>query len=438
MTRPMEDELRRHLAEWADLDIPPLPDVAEIASDYRSRAARRRAVAAAVAALVVAIAGTVAVVVSLDDRGDPRPVGPVTPTPTTKKTQSPDTWVDTPVTAATEAQRMEVTDPLQDDRDAWFEVVVDHLDPGGRMLEKGDSARLGLEFGLPAAGSDLATGTPETSGYSTDGRIGLLASGSGLDPLDGCRYLAAGPPASNGTESCNDERLSGPHGERAVVARYERRCGAYEGGGPAPAVCGDYRVSVGVERQDGRIGFVRIEGRGTPDYNPFTPAALAAAAADPRVTLPDAAFTMPTNRAVTSVTMDHLPGFRPQRLGAQLEGYPGNSFAAGRRGPLSFYVDVRLAGDPPRCGRSYLLECVERRVYGATDPTTVLVGAWDDEDWASCCPRSSRAGMRAFAYVGPRHTVTVTEMMIVKEGEPPIGDDLDRVLIDLALDPRLQ
>ena len=25
MTRPMEDELRRHLAEWADVDVPPLP-----------------------------------------------------------------------------------------------------------------------------------------------------------------------------------------------------------------------------------------------------------------------------------------------------------------------------------------------------------------------------------------------------------------------------
>jgi hypothetical protein len=85
-----------------------------------------------------------------------------------------------------------------------------------------------------------------------------------------------------------------------------------------------------------------------------------------------------------------------------------------------------------------VIECVERRVFGADDPTTVFVGAWDEEDWASCCPRNSRADDRTFVYVGPRHTVVVMELLVVEADEDPISADLDQRLIDLALDPRLQ
>ena len=77
-------------------------------------------------------------------------------------------------------------------------------------------------------------------------------------------------------------------------------------------------------------------------------------------------------------------------------------------------------------------------MYGADDPTTVFVGSWDDPDWADCCPRNSRATSRVFVYVGPRHTVVVSESLVVKEHEEAVGDDLDQRLIDLALDPRLQ
>jgi hypothetical protein len=77
-------------------------------------------------------------------------------------------------------------------------------------------------------------------------------------------------------------------------------------------------------------------------------------------------------------------------------------------------------------------------VYGVDDPTTVFVGAWDEEDWADCCPKNSRATSRVLVYVGPRHTVVVSEGLVVRADEEPVGADLDQRLIDLALDPRLQ
>jgi hypothetical protein len=90
------------------------------------------------------------------------------------------------------------------------------------------------------------------------------------------------------------------------------------------------------------------------------------------------------------------------------------------------------------CGRQWLVGCVERRVFGADDPTTVFVGEWEEADWADCCPKNSRAWRRAFVYVGPRHTVTVQESRVVAaDGQSP-GAELDQRLIDLALDPRLQ
>ena len=71
-------------------------------------------------------------------------------------------------------------------------------------------------------------------------------------------------------------------------------------------------------------------------------------------------------------------------------------------------------------------------------PDHVFVGAWDEDDWADCCPRNSRATSRTFVYVGPRHTVLVRESLIVRADEEPIGAELDQRVIDLLLDPRLQ
>jgi len=96
------------------------------------------------------------------------------------------------------------------------------------------------------------------------------------------------------------------------------------------------------------------------------------------------------------------------------------------------------AGGTPACGRSSLTDCVERRVYGADDPTAVFVGAWDVDYSDSCCPRNRRATSREFVYVGPRHTVVVRESLWVKGHEEPVSADLDRRVIDLALDLRLQ
>lgn len=90
------------------------------------------------------------------------------------------------------------------------------------------------------------------------------------------------------------------------------------------------------------------------------------------------------------------------------------------------------------CGRSWLVHCVERRVYGADDPTTVFVGAWDEHDWADCCPRNSRFFSRQFVYVGPRHTVVAWVTRIVRGHEDGIGAELDQRVIELLLDPRLQ
>jgi hypothetical protein len=118
--------------------------------------------------------------------------------------------------------------------------------------------------------------------------------------------------------------------------------------------------------------------------------------------------------------------------------HTGYAQAWGRLGRVGLSVTVRPAGGDPSCGRNYLLDCVERRVFGADDPTTVFVGAWDEEDWADCCPKNSRADSRQFVYVGPRHTVVVSESMVVKAGADPLSAELDRRLIDLALDPRLQ
>jgi hypothetical protein len=320
--------------------------------------------------------------------------------------------------------------------------VRKHLDPAGPRLRKFESSAFGVAFELPAAGTDYAADTASTSAYATFGHVRLIVDRGQLTPLDGCRYQLAGSAPSNGSESCTAERFEGPGGERARIARWVRRCGAYEGGGPAPATCGDYRVAVAVERRDGLIGYVLVEGRGTPDFNPFDRTSMTATAADPLIVLPEPAYQIPSNATVRSVVLDHLPAWRGDRqlspAVSSAADHPGLSGVGGRLGRIGVSVTVWPAGGSPTCARSWLLQCFERQVYGADDPTTVFVGAWDEDDWADCCPRRSRATSRDFVHVGPRHTVIVHESLVVRADEKPVSDDLDQRLIDLALDPRLQ
>jgi hypothetical protein len=395
---------------------------------------------AAAAAVLVVIAGIVTVARDTDTAPpvSPSPT-PDSPSPTPPKSQSPQTWSDTPVAVTDGEVGWNVPDPLKPARDGWFRVAAEHLDPKGD-LEPFQSDVYGLQFEWPAEGSDYKARTAAASAYPTSGRVGLMVDPGDPNLLDdGCGYVLAvheGYPDEQ--ESCSTKRFAGPGGERARVSSWERRCGAWEGGGPAPATCGDYEVAVAVERRDGLIGYVVVDGRGTPDFNPVTRDAMAAAAADPRLSLPERAFAVPSDQAVGSVVEDHFSGYRADPAPYPTE-HPGYAGTGGDLGHVGLSVTVRPAGGTPTCGRSsYLIECVERRVFGADDPTTVFVGAWDYTDLPSSYPKSSRSSSRTFVYVGPRHTVVVGVGMVVKADEESLGADLDERLIDLLLDPRLQ
>jgi len=419
------DEIVADVPVYGDLDR-------AIEQADRERRHRNGLVAglAAAAVVLVVIAGIVAVSRDTDTAPpiSPSPT-PVTPSPTPQKSQSPQTWADTAVAAA-DGYGWDVPDPLKAARDAWFPVVTEHLEPKGEHLGRLESGPGGVGFERPGEGSI----------YSTYGRMGLIVDRGDLNLLDdGCGYLLAehdGYPDE--LESCSTERFAGPRGERARISSWERRCGTWAGEPAAYVTCGDYAVGVAVERSDGLIGYVVVDGRGTPDFNPFSRAAMAAAAADARLTLPETAFAVPSDQAVVSVVADHLPRYQIYDEVPSSTDHPGNARTWGHLGRLGLSVQVWPAGGSPACGRSWLIECVERRVYGADDPTTVFVGAWDEKDWADCCPKNSRADSRVFVYVGPRHTVVVSESLVVKADEEPISADLDQRLIDLLLDPRLQ
>ena len=279
---------------------------------------------------------------------------PVSPSPTTTKSQSPQTWSDTPLAATHRGwPEWKTSDPLRRTREAWFAVAAEHLDPDGEHFDP-----FGDQMSSPWAG-DLFTWREEGTIYQTFGQLGVLAERGDLDPLDGCRYLMPGPKASNGTESCSADRFVGPHGERARITRYQRLCSTWDPGGegddarPGPgstyATCGDYRVAVALLRRDGRIGYVVVNGRGTADFNPFTRDAMAAAAADPRVTVTEAAFAVPSDPVVAAVLADHVPGSRPPRepYGERID-------------------DGKPAGDPAPCGAH------RRSAVGERDPVTQL------------------------------------------------------------------
>ena len=411
------------LVDYHDHIAPPKVPVADDVQRGRRRVRRNRTLATgAVAAGLAGVVLAASLVTGLD-RSLPEPADP-TPTPT----PSAQTWVDTAVDAK-DGYGWAVPDPLQAARKRWFGVAADHLDPTGEHFDSRGQVTSALveEFTWREPGSL----------YSVSGRLGLVLDRGALDPLDGCRYLLKGPRPSNGTESCTEARLEGPHGENGRIARWGRRCGAYEGPGPAPAICGDYRVVVALERRDGLIGYVEAEGRGTPDFVPFGPAAMAAAATDPRMGLPESAFGVLSDRALESIVVEHFPDYRPGPDPTVTEPL-GYARAWGHLGRRVLGVQVRSAGGAPTCGRRWLVECVQRRVFGSDDPTTVFVGAWDEADWADCCPRNSRATSREFVYVGPRHTVIVRESLVVGADEQAVDADLDQRVIDLLLDPRLQ
>jgi hypothetical protein len=421
------DELVAEVPVYGDL---------ERAIEQADRDRRRRngwfAGLAAAAAVVVVVVGVLAI--TRDANDSRRPDGPPPPadntTTETTRSQSRRTWIDTPVAATRRDADWHVPDPLKVARDAWFAVVAEHLDPQGGHLTAHESSAWGGWYEWPAQGSDFEADTAAESAYDTFIRVGLVPDNDDLNLLDdGCAYLRARHPEEQG--SCSTEPLAGRGGARARVSRWERRCGP-------PATCGDYVVAVAVDRRDGLIGFVQVDGRGTADFNPFTLDAMVATAADPGLSLPEKAFTLPSDPVVRSVVEDHLPGYENGDESNVAPHDPGYAQASGTLGRRRINVQVWPAGAAPTCGRRYLVECVERRVYGADDRTTVFVGTWDEENWATCCPKNSRADRRQFVYVGPRHTVVVSEFLIVRADEDPIGADLDQRLIDVVLDPRLQ
>jgi hypothetical protein len=363
------------------------------------------------------------------------PVGPSTPTPTptqTVKSQTPRTWDDTPIAATSDVKGWDVPDPLEGVRASWFSVVAEHLDPTRQDLQPMEGLFGASEFAWP---TDSGT-------FDISGRITLIVDRSDLNPFDdGCRYLRAQQSlryaqadAAADQVSCSAQRFTAPGGEPARIASWGSPCGTYE---PFSVACGTYVVGVAVERSNGQLGYVLVEGRGTPDANPFPRDAMAAAAADPGLTVPESALTVPGDGAVSSVVEDHFPRYRGEPSPGATE-HPGYAQMFGDLGRTGLAVQVWPAGRIPTCGRRWLVECVERRVYGANDRTTVFVGAWDQVDWADCCPRNSRAFARQFVYVGPLNTVSVKLTRIVPEDEDGIGAALDKRVIDLLLDPRLQ
>jgi hypothetical protein len=416
------DEIVADVPAYGDLDR-------AIARAERERRRRYGVVAglAAAAAVVAVIVGMLAVTRNTDTAP---PVSPtkITPTPTPPKSQSSQTWVDTAMTP-TNAKGWVVPNPLDAVRDGWFQIVADHLHPSPRHAEWGPGA-----FELPG----------EDSLYSADGVIGVMEASRAEGLLaNGCAYLHPTPNLDR-DESCHTQQTRGPNGEPVHVTSFQSLCTTWDADSAAPGVynknCGDYDVTVVVERNNGRVGYIDVEGRDYVEAMPFALPDLVAAAADPRLALPDAAYDVPSNQTVASVVADQLRTWRADRDQQLIPlPEPGYASAWGKLAPFTVGVVVHPAGGAPTCGEDpWTRSCTERRVYGADDPTIVYVHARDDDEWADCCPRNTRAVSRTFVYVGPRHTVVVSESRLIPDGEPTIGAELDQALIDLALDPRFQ
>ena len=403
-------------------DVPAYGDLDRAIAQAERERRRRYGVVAGLAAAAAVVAVIVGMLAATRDTDPAPPISP-SPSPTPTKTQGPDTWVDTAITPTKRGGSDLPRNPLDAVRDGWFQIAADHLRPSPRSYAWPGT------FELPQEGTDLST-TGQISVMDARHVAGLLA--------DGCAYLH--PIAGDHRkESCRTKQIVGPNGELVHVTSFQSLCTTWDADSAAPGVyyknCGDYDVTVVAERGDGRIGYVDVRGRDYVEAMPFALADLAAAAVDPRLTLPDSAYEVPSDRAVASILADHVPGYLPDDTPVSpLARQPGDARADGKLGLLGLSVYVVPAGEAPTCGRvGKLIECFERRVFGADDPTTVYVTARWVTDWG-CCTYNNRE----FVYVGPHNTVVVSEGAHVKDGGEPISGDLDQTLIDLALDPRLQ
>lgn len=183
-----------------------------------------------------------------------------------------------------------------------------------------------------------------------------------------------------------------------------------------------------VERADATLGYVMAFRRAGPGIRPFHLDSMAEAAADPRFTLPAAAFEVPLASTVTKVARHHFENFHPGEGQVSPLGVGATwGHVGAHASPVDYsrglYVKVQPAGRAPQCGRLGLRGCVARQVYGADDLTTVYVGRWCNE--AACWSQ--------LVYVGARNTV-------VARAEAGLGwrPRNEKRLIDLVLDPRLQ
>lgn len=412
------DEIVADVPTYGDLD-------GAIRKVEQERRPRYAAVACLAAAAVVAV--ILGVLSVTRDTDTAPPISP-SPSPAPSKTQSPQTWVDTAMSPS-KGNGWVVPNPLDAVRDGRFRIVADHLHPSPRSAERGPGA-----FALPG----------EASLHPVDGEIGVMESSSAEGLLaNGCAYLHPTPNPDR-DESCHTNQTRGPNGEPVHVISFQSLCTSWDADSAAPGVyyknCGDYNVTVVVERDDGRIGYVDVQGRDYVRAMPIPLADLVAAAADPTLALPDAAYDVPSSQTVASVVSDHFPTWRA-RDDRQVTPLREVGYASvwGKLAPFTVGVVVHPAGGAPVCGEDpWTRSCTERRVYGADDPTIVYVHARDDDEWADCCPRNTRAVSRTYVYVGPRHTVVISESRLIPDGERTIGAELDQAMIDLALDPRLQ
>ena len=150
----------------------------------------------AAVALVTVIVGVLAVTARTDS---PQPIGPSTPTvtptstPSPAKSQSPRTWVDTPV-ARHDGYGWDVPDPLKAARDAWLPVVAEHLDPQGGHLQHVETSFFGAEFDRPVDGLIYPTyghvGLIVDGGQPNPDSTGAATSGKGLHPPTGQSHAA--------------------------------------------------------------------------------------------------------------------------------------------------------------------------------------------------------------------------------------------------------
>lgn len=363
------------------------------------------------AVALLATAGTVAAIESNDDgvpaqpsSGRPRDSAESGPTRsqspdrwvdtelTPARWQSPDTWVDTELTPTRGELGLTVPDPLGPIRDAWSEAIAEHLDPAVEHLEYTQQIWQHVEL------TAVRPATWGTFGVMVDDGGGLLME-------HGCRLIVW--RWAEKRSGCRQRRLSGPHGEDAWVMQMPVDVS------PRPTV--NPSALVMVERVNGTFGYLEGYWFGGPDANPLPLDVMVEAAADPRLRLPAKAFGVPRNSTVAAVVHDHVGSFRTDLVRVSELGI-GEVKTPGDFPWLS--VRVVPAGRIPTCGARSLRSCVARQVYGADDPTTVYVGKW-------------RTFMQ-FVYVGPKNTVSVYY------ADRARGANLQRRMIDLLLDPRLQ